>query len=223
MRLKYDVDTKILFQIGDPLDQCCATYLHNALYEFANINAVNLSVPVPKGGLGDFVKAAKTIHAAGFDLTMPHKTDIIPFLDECDPASRAFKCVKPRQNCRWTSYRRWAGWSGNGALPSIRDGDISGRHALIIGAGAVAGPIAADLCSRGVKKFTIVNRTLEKAQYVADTLRNIYGVETSFGPFSEEFLSSVAPEISLAVQCTCLGRRLPLGPVPPPGFYLPPA
>ena len=45
MRLKYDVDTKILFQIGDPLDQCCATYLHNALYEFANINAVNLSVP----------------------------------------------------------------------------------------------------------------------------------------------------------------------------------
>ena len=71
MRLKYDVDTKILFQIGDPLDQCCATYLHNALYEFANINAVNLSVPVPKGGLGDFVKAAKTIHAAGFDLTMP--------------------------------------------------------------------------------------------------------------------------------------------------------
>ena len=51
MRLKYDVDTKILFQIGDPLDQCCATYLHNALYEFANINAVNLSVPVPKEAL----------------------------------------------------------------------------------------------------------------------------------------------------------------------------
>ncbi|MEM0529046.1 hypothetical protein WGC32_01730 [Zongyangia sp. HA2173] len=218
MRLKYDVDTKILFQIGDPLDQCCATYLHNALYEFANINAVNLSVPVPKGGLGDFVKAAKTIHAAGFDLTMPHKTDIIPFLDECDPASRAFKCVNHVKIADGRLIGVGLDGAGMGLSLQYEMGDISGRHALIIGAGAVAGPIAADLCSRGVKKFTIVNRTLEKAQYVADTLRNIYGVETSFGPFSEEFLSSVAPEISLAVQCTCLGGGSHWGQFPHLGF-----
>ncbi|MBC8570835.1 shikimate dehydrogenase family protein [Zongyangia hominis] len=205
MRLKYDVDTKILFQIGDPLDQCCATYLHNALYEFCNVNAVNLSVPVPKGGLGDFVKAAKVIGAAGFDLTMPHKSAIIPFLDECDPASRAFKCVNHVKIREGKLIGVGLDGAGMGLSLQYEQGDIGGRHALMIGAGAVAGPIAADLCARGVKKFTIVNRTVEKAKYIADTLREIYGADTTYGPFTEEYLSQTAPDITLAVQCTCLG------------------
>lgn len=205
MRLKYDVDTQILFQIGEPLDQCCATYLHNALYEFCNINAVNLSVPVPKGGLAAFVQAAKVIGAAGFDLTMPHKTDIIPFLDECDPASRAFQCVNHVKIRDGRLIGVGLDGAGMGLSLEYERGDIAGRHALIIGAGAVAGPIAADLCTRGIRKFTIVNRTVQKAEYIADTLRDIYGAEIQAGPFTEEYLSQAAPDISLAVQCTCLG------------------
>ena len=93
MRVKYNVDTHLIFQIGDPVDHATAPFLHNAMYDLANVNAICTPVFVPRGHLPEFIQAVKTIGASGFDITMPHKSDIIPLLDECDEASRVFNCV----------------------------------------------------------------------------------------------------------------------------------
>ena len=82
MRVKYDVDTQLLFQIGDPLDHACACTIHNRMYELANLNAVNLNVVVKKGELPAFIQSCKQLGVKGFDITMPHKSDIIPLCDE---------------------------------------------------------------------------------------------------------------------------------------------
>ncbi len=204
MRVKYNVDTQVVFQIGDPMDQGCATYLHNAIYEYANINAVNLPCVVPQGTLPDFIQAVKTINANGFDITTPHKTDIIPYLDECDEASRAFRCV----NCVKVKDGKLIGigLDGAGMGMSIQDvvDDLTDLHVLIVGAGAVAGPIAANLCTRGVKKATIINRTKEKSEYIAGVLQSLYGIETECGPFDANYIASIAPNVDLVVQCTSL-------------------
>ena len=93
MRVKYDVDTQLLFQIGDPLDHACACTIHNRMYELANLNAVNLNVVVKKGELPAFIQSCKQLGVKGFDITMPHKSDIIPLCDEVEPFSREFNCV----------------------------------------------------------------------------------------------------------------------------------
>ena len=105
MRVKYNVDTHLIFQIGDPVDHATAPFLHNAMYDLANVNAICTPVFVPRGHLPEFIQAVKTIGASGFDITMPHKSDIIPLLDECDEASRVFNCVNhvklgSEQGCR---------------------------------------------------------------------------------------------------------------------------
>ncbi len=206
MRLKYNADTQLIFQIGDPIDHLCSTFLHNAMYAYANINAVCLSMKVDRDSLGDFVQAAKTLHIAGFDITMPHKTKIIDYLDECDPASLKFKCVNhvKIQDGRLIGV----GLDGVGMGLSIvhaADGPLTGKRVLIIGAGAVAGPIAADLCSRGVRKVTIVNRTVSKAQYIAQTLRELYPVDSEYAPLEEEALDRLAPLTDIVVQCSSMG------------------
>ena len=79
---------------------------------------------------------------------------------------------------------------------------------LIIGAGSVGGLVAADLCQRGVDSLIIVNRTKEKAQYIADTLMRIYpNVKAEVGEWSNEYLEACAPSIDLAAQCTSLGME----------------
>ena len=93
MRVKYDTDTQLLFQIGDPLDHACACYIHNRMYELANLNAVNLNVVVKKGELPEFIASCKQLGVKGFDITMPHKTDVIPLCDEVEEFSREFACV----------------------------------------------------------------------------------------------------------------------------------
>ncbi|MDR3077836.1 MAG: hypothetical protein LBV15_03625, partial [Planctomycetota bacterium] len=59
MRLKYNADTQIVFQIGDPIEFSCAAFLHNAIYEYANLNAVSLPLRVEKGRLPEFVNAVR--------------------------------------------------------------------------------------------------------------------------------------------------------------------
>lgn len=207
MRVKYNTDTQLFFQIGDPLDQGCAAYLHNAMYDFANLNAVCMPVTVKKGELKKFIEAAKTIGAKGFDITMPHKTDIIEYLDECDAASEAFRCVNHVKISDGKLIGR--GLDGVGMALSVKRklGDtLKGRNVLMVGAGAVSGPIAASLCEYGAARVTVVNRTVEKAKYIADTLTRLYRVQCEYGALDNEYLCDIAPEITLAVQCTSLGN-----------------
>lgn len=41
---RFNIDTKINLQIGDPMDQGCSHMVHNVLYEYANINAITIPV-----------------------------------------------------------------------------------------------------------------------------------------------------------------------------------
>ena len=205
MRVKYNIDTQLVFQIGDPIGHSSAAFLHNAMYDLANVNAVCLLAQIKKGELPKFIETIKLLNANGFDLTTPHKTDIIQYLDECDEASRLFNCVNH------VKYRDGKligiGLDGVGMGGAIQEAltSLKGSKAFILGAGAVAGPIAADLCRRGVASITIANRTVDKAAHIAGNLVKIYDAVVSFGPLNNEFLFEIAPKVDIVVQCTSLG------------------
>lgn len=205
MRLKHDINTKYCCQIGYPMDYSCAAYVHNEMYAFANQNAVCLSIEVKPDELEDFIKANKAMHMLGFDITMPHKTKIIDYCDEVDEASRIFKCVN---HVRWEGDKLVGiGLDGVGMGRAIvhSGAKIKDTTVMILGAGAVAGPIAADICSRGAKKIMVVNRTLSKAEYIAEKLKELYPVEADAAEMTVENLARIAPECQLVVQCTSMG------------------
>ena len=207
MRVKYNLDTTLVCQIGDPLDHSCAAFVHNAMYDIANLNAVCLTVEVKKGGLPKFIEAARTLNMNGFDITMPHKTDIIQYLDVCEESSRAFKCVN---HVKFVDGKlHGVGLDGVGMGLAIEHAGVKIKDSvvLILGAGAVAGPIAAALCERGTKKVIVANRTAEKAKYIADTLKKLYNVETECGPLTADYLEKAAGGANIVVQCTSLGMK----------------
>lgn len=206
MRVKFDTDTKLLFQIGDPLDHACACYIHNEMYELANINAINLSQVVKKGELPQFIEACKTLGVMGFDITMPHKTDVIPLCDEVEEFSREFQCVnhvKIRDG-----KLIGVGLDGLGMAMAIEasGAKIQDTTVMMLGAGAVSGPIAAELCKMGAKKVIILNRTVSKAEVIAKALHKYFDdVTTVTDGLTPEAMKKYAPETELVVQCTNLG------------------
>lgn len=205
MRVKYDINTQYSCQIGYPLDYACAPYVHNRMYEYANLNAICLCVEVKEGELEQFIQANKAMHMSGFDITRPHKSAIIKYLDECDEASRVFKCVN---HVKWENGKLiGVGLDGVGMGMAIAKAGtpIKGSRVTILGAGAVAGPIAADLCDRGAKSVIVVNRTLDKAEYIADNLTRLYGVPARAVTMTDENLKTACRETDLLVQCTNLG------------------
>ena len=205
MRVKYNIDTTLVCQIGDPLDHSCAAFVHNAMYRVANLNAVCVTVKVKKGDLPKFIEAAKLLNMNGFDITMPHKTDIIEYLDVCDESSRAFKCVNHVKFVDGKLHGVGLDGVGMGLAIQYEGVKIKDSTVLLLGAGAVSGPIGADLCERGAKKVIVTNRTTEKAKYIADTLKQLYKVEVEHGPLTEDYLSKAAQGANIVVQCTSLG------------------
>lgn len=206
MRVKFDTDTQLLFQIGDPLDHACACYIHNSLYDLANINAVNLNMIVKKGELPQFISSCKQLNVKGFDITMPHKSDIIPLCDEVEEFSREFNCVnhvKIRDG-----KLIGIGLDGLGMCMAIEDAGVKleGCSVMLLGAGAVSGPIAAEICKKGAKKVVILNRTIEKAQAITRTLKKYFpDLETVSDTMSGETMKKYAAGTDLVVQCTSLG------------------
>ncbi len=205
MNLRADSDTQLYLQIGDPLDYSCAATMHNAMFDYANVNAVSLGLVVKPGTLGEFCEAVKTLKIGGFDITMPHKSTIIPFLDVVDDVSRDFNSVN-HVNLRDGKLIGIC-LDGVGMRMAIEDAgvQISGKNILMLGAGGVTGPIAAELAKSGAKKIVILNRTISKAEYIEKVLHKYFDLKTEIGDFTIENMKKYARDTDILVQCTCLG------------------
>ena len=70
--------------IGDPVEHSLSPVIHSAVMEYLGIDYEYYRVQVKKGDLAQFLERVRREDITGFNLTMPHKTDIIPFLDEID-------------------------------------------------------------------------------------------------------------------------------------------
>ncbi|MFS0668897.1 shikimate dehydrogenase [Peribacillus frigoritolerans] len=161
---------KIYGVMGDPIAHSMSPDIHNDAFEKENIEAVYHHFHVTKEGLNDAVKGMKALGIEGFNITIPHKTSIIPFLDEVDELAQAIGAVNTvvNKNGRFIGYNT----DGKGFFKSLCDeisGDIKAKKTLVIGAGGAARAIYFTLVKEGVKQVDIANRTKERAaQLVSD-------------------------------------------------------
>ncbi|AOH55788.1 shikimate dehydrogenase [Peribacillus muralis] len=155
---------KIYGVMGDPIAHSMSPDIHNDAFEKENIEAVYHHFHVTKEGLQDAVKGMKALGIEGFNITIPHKAAIIPFLDEVDELALAIGAVNTvvNKNGRFIGYNT----DGKGFLKSLCDeisGDIKAKKTLVIGAGGAARAIYFTLVNEGVKQVDIANRTKERA------------------------------------------------------------
>lgn len=220
MSIEYGKDTKLLGLLGDPLGHSIVPRLHNGLYQFGGINAVLLPMELKDGpgALDRFFSAVQTLHIRGFIVTMPYKTRMLPYMDEAEDVCRIFNCVNA---VRYENGKFFgAAFDGYGMCQSLEDAGciLSGREALILGAGGISGPVAGEMAKRGVRRITILNRTPEKAQRLAAILQEHTGVSVHAGVLDESQLNQAAAHADIVAQCTSIGMAGTLSAFPDLGF-----
>jgi shikimate dehydrogenase len=140
--------------------------MHNAAFKSAGLNAVYLAFETRdlKGAL----KGMKALNLQGLSVTIPHKTDIIPLLDEVDDLALKIGAVNTvvNRDGRLIGYNTDA----QGALKALEtETPVAGQNCLIIGAGGAARAIGVILKEKGAK-LTIANRSLERGETLAREL-----------------------------------------------------
>ena len=79
--------------IGDPIEHSMSPKVHKLCLDEIGVEFEYEKVRVEKGGLEEYIASAKSGGVTGFNLTMPHKQDIIPFLDYIDDEARTYNSV----------------------------------------------------------------------------------------------------------------------------------
>ena len=197
--------TRFLGLIADPVVQARSPAMVTATLErwgrFGDFVLVPLHTPA--GGLAAVVGGLRRIESfAGAIVSMPHKTALVPLVDELTPAAEAANAVNV---IRRTSDGRLVATllDGEGFVAGLRAAgrDVRGKECLLVGAGGAASAIALALAADGAASVTIANRTRAKAAALADRVRASFpNVRIAIGDESDR-------RYDLAVNATSLGMR----------------
>lgn len=162
-----DANTKICGLIGYPVGHSVSPVIHNTLAGFYGKNLVYVPLPVEPGKLGKAVEGAEAFGFVGMNVTVPYKSDVLPFLREIDPLAARIGAVN-------TLVRTAGGYKGyNTDMPGLyramcADGvRMEGEEVILLGAGGVARAIAFLLLEKGAGHVHILNRRKERAEELA--------------------------------------------------------
>jgi len=183
--------TSLFGLIGHPVSKSLSPRIHNAAFKKLGINAVYIAFDVPEGGLTDVVKGFRYI-CRGFNVTIPHKSSIIPLLDEVDPVANKIGAVNTVKVEGGRLIGTNTDWS---AFKLLLEPHLSEfENALILGAGGAAKACIYALYELGFKKITVLNRTLKRAEELRKELeRKLSGVEITVRPLKADYVSN--PEV----------------------------
>jgi|YelNatPaOPRAMG01_1025707.scaffolds.fasta_scaffold04561_2 shikimate dehydrogenase len=200
--------TYILGVLGHPLDHSLSVPMHMSAIFTLGIDYVYMSFDVLPENLSHAVSEFKKQGIKGFNVTIPYKETIIPYLDELDEHAKRIGAVNTVNN----EEDRLKGYNtdGRGYLRSlIEQTGFSpvNKHVLMIGAGGAARAIAFSLLESGVKRLTLINRTIQRAQRLADHL-GLYFPEAILETLSMDHINAIPHEgIHLIVNTTPAGMK----------------
>ena len=157
--------TKNYCVIGYPIAHSLSPTIHSALYGIYGLDCRYVSYPVDHDSIQDFIAQIEKRDIQGFNITMPLKQDIIPYL------KTVAEDAKDGVNTVVVSPDGLHGYStdAQGFLSSLHTSgaDYTGADIVFIGSGAVTNLLCTDAAKKGARQITIVNRTLEKAKKIA--------------------------------------------------------
>ena len=203
--MKIDGHTRTCGLIGNPVEHTLSPAIHNTLAQAMGENLVYVPFHVPDECVEEAVKGAWALNLLGCNVTVPYKSRVIPFLKEIDPLAEQIGAVN-------TLVRIEGGFKGyNTDMPGLyramcEDGiEIEGEKVLILGAGGVARAVAMLLLQKGADQILILNRTLEKAEKIAEEVNGLaHGQMVRALPL-EDFSRLPEGGKYLAIQATNVG------------------
>jgi len=165
----------VLGIIGSPVTHSLSPLMHNTAIEALGLDYVYVPFAVPSDGLIQAVQGLRTLGVTGFNVTIPFKTAIMPYLDKLSPEAELIGAVTTvnREGNSFVGYNT----DGRGLLRSLaEDLDFApqGADILILGAGGAARGAIGALCEAGAESITIANRTRTNAEELLARFKKLF-------------------------------------------------
>jgi shikimate dehydrogenase len=202
--MRISARNKICLIVGDPVEHSLSPMMHNAAYEALSVDDkfVFLAAHVKVQDMEHVVKAVRVMNFRGLTCTLPHKIEVIKYLDFVDPVAEKIGAVNTVVN--YGGDLRGYNTDVNGVIiPLEKITSIAGKKIAVIGAGGAARAMVFGLVEKGAS-IVIFNRTFEKAKDLAKEVKDKSGAVVYVKSMNE--LSAVV-DADIVMNATSLGME----------------
>lgn len=208
--VRISASTQRFAVFGKSLPHTWSPQIHNSLFRAAGLDAVYLPVTVPDDQLASAADVFRSCFS-GFNVTIPYKEKIIPFLDEVDDAARACGAVNTVENRNGRLIGHIT--DGLGMIRAIEEGGIATQDTdvLILGGGGAARVAAYEFLARGGRVMLAVRncgKGYKLAAELADTQND------GMARIAVSALSDISGAYDILVNCTPVGMYPECGTCP---------
>lgn len=190
--------------IGNPVEHTMSPAIHNTLAQRCGHNLVYVPFLVEEGKVSEAVKGAYALNILGMNVTVPYKSEVIESLVEVDELAAQIGAVN-------TLVRTEGGFKGYNtdmsglhramASEGIR---IEGEEIILLGAGGAARAVAYLCAKQNAKQVYLLNRTLEKAEKIAEEVNHAFHREVIVPMLLSDY-PKLPEKKFLAIQGTSVG------------------
>lgn len=193
---------KKLAVIGYPIAHSYSPVMHNFISKKINADYVYEAIETPPEKLGEVVAKLKADGVCGFNVTAPHKFNVMQYLDEISRDAEYFGSVNTvvNKNGRLIGYNTDA--DGFYEALCYRGINPEGKHILMLGAGGAAQPVSINLVSK-CASLTVINRTKERLLALKEHVKNCTGLEIKTEIDRDNY--------DIIINCTSLGMGKNIG------------
>lgn len=198
--------TKVFCVIGDPIEHSLSPVMYNAAFRHLKMDAVYVAFKVEKENLKGALKGMRSLGICGMNVTMPHKTAIINYLDEIEPTAKFVGAVNTVLN----KNGKLAGFNtdGVGTIKALKENgvDPKGKKFLLLGAGGAGRAIAFQL-AREADELTILNRDPNKAKLLAGMLQKKFKTKVIGNGLTYNILKERLKKMDVLINATSVGMH----------------
>ena len=229
MESRINGHTKLFALIGSPVGHSGSPAMHNYSFARRGIDAAYLAFDVPEERTADAIEALRTLHAGGFNVTMPCKTEAARLVDRLSPAAEligACNTVVMEEDGTLTGHNT----DGIGFVRNLKEHgvEVKGQRIVILGTGGAATAITVQAALDGAAQIAIFNRkggsysngeeTVEKIRRAVPDISRVYIEDIH----NRDALKEAIAGSDLLVNATSLGMCPMEKETPVPAEYLHP-
>lgn len=189
---------------GDPIAENPTGVMQEAGFQELGLNWRYLLIEVHRGDLEDAIKGLRAFNMQGINLTIPHKVEVLKYLDEVSEDAKLMGAVNTvrREGDKLIGENT----DGKGFLRSLREDarlDPAGKQIVVLGAGGAARAVTVELALAGAAHITVVNRTAERGQTLVTLLNEKTPVAADFVLWDSAY--ALSPDTDVLVNATSIG------------------
>lgn len=172
--------------IGHPISHSASPRMHMAMIQHLDIPFYYSAIDVPPSDISLFIQRVKADAFGGFNVTIPLKEEILPFLDDIDSYARSIGAVNTvvHRDGRLIGFNT----DGDGFVMSLeKESNCTLHHKkiVILGAGGSAKSIAMACAKHKPLSLSILNRTQERAEALVRSIDAVVECSLSSSTLSD--------------------------------------